>query len=62
MFADKTYQPPKTQTCPINKIMKKLNEDEKDKTRLKLDEKDIFVGKDSKKEPTKKSKKKRKKN
>ncbi len=60
MFADKTYQPPKTKTCPVNKIMKKLNEDEKDKTRLKLDEKDIFEGKE-KKEPSKKSKKKRKK-
>ena len=44
MFADKTYNLPKTRSCPVNKIMKKLNDDYKDSSRLKLKEKDIFDG------------------
>ena len=44
MFADQTFNPPKTSTCPVNKMMKKINDDYKDSTRLKLKEKDIFEG------------------
>ena len=44
MFADQTYKPPKTTTCPVNKLMKKINQDHQDSTRLKLKEKDIFEG------------------
>ena len=59
-----TQKKPKTkeELCPINKIMKKINKDHMDKTRLKLDEKDIFEGDlptDTKKKA--KSKKKKKK-
>lgn len=39
----------KLKTCPVNKAMTKINEDHKDKTRLKLDEKDIFQPKTNKK-------------
>jgi hypothetical protein len=44
MFADQTFNLPKTATCPVNKMMKKINDDYKDSTRLKLKEKDIFEG------------------
>lgn len=63
MFADQTYNPPKSKTCPINKLMKVLNDNYKDSTRLKLKEKDIFEGAESLKsvkgEKNKKNKKKK---
>ena len=42
MIKNKPLCLPRNETCPINKIMKKLNDDEKDSSRLKLNEKDIF--------------------
>jgi len=42
MFKTDAEIPPKWKTCPVNKLMKKINEDHKDKSRLKLDEKYIF--------------------
>ena len=44
MFSPKLYNPPKTATCPVNKMMQKINLDHQDSTRLKLKEKDIFEG------------------
>ena len=44
MFSPKLYNPPKTTTCPVNKMMQKINLDHQDSTRLKLKEKDIFEG------------------
>ena len=44
MFQDQTFNLPKTSTCPVNKLMKKINLDHKDSSRLKLKEKDIFEG------------------
>lgn len=35
----------KLENCPVNKMMTKINEDHMDKSRLKLDEKDIFESK-----------------
>ena len=54
----------KSDTCPVNKAMTKINEDHMDKTRLKLDEKDIFESgkKESCCERIKKKFKKKKKN
>jgi len=45
----------KNKSCPVTKILNKIEKDIKDKTHLKLKEHDIFVGK----EPVKKKRKKR---
>ncbi len=42
MFKNSESAKPKTETCPVNKMMQKLNEDHKDSTRLKIDEASIF--------------------
>ena len=42
MFKNSESAKPKTETCPVNKMMKKLNDDHKDSTRLKIDEASIF--------------------
>ena len=42
MFKSPKPAKPKTETCPVNKMMKKLNDDHKDSTRLKIDEASIF--------------------
>jgi hypothetical protein len=42
MFKNPSPPLPKTKTCPVNKMMKKLNDDYKDSTRLKIDEASIF--------------------
>tara|TARA_R110000823_G_scaffold277592_2_gene396148 strand:+ start:126 stop:308 length:183 start_codon:yes stop_codon:yes gene_type:complete len=60
MFNTEKPKKTKEQLCPVNKIMFKINEDHKDKSRLKLDEKDIFEGMVQKPEKPKKKKKKKK--
>ena len=42
MFKNPKSAKPKTETCPVNKMMKKLNDDHKDSMRLKIDEASIF--------------------
>ena len=42
MFKNSESAKPKTETCPVNKMMKKLNDDHKDSTRLKIEEASIF--------------------
>jgi hypothetical protein len=59
MFNTQKPKKSKADLCPVNKIMFKINEDHKDKTRLKLDEKDIFEGVVEKPKKKKKSKKKK---
>lgn len=61
MFNTQKPKKSKADLCPVNKIMFKINEDHKDKSRLKLDEKDIFEGIVEKPEKKKKKKKSKKK-
>ncbi len=42
MFKNSESAKPKTETCPVNKMMQKLNNDYKDSTRLKINEASIF--------------------
>jgi len=60
MFKNYESAKPKTETCPVNKMMKKLNDDHKDSTRLKIDEASIFDKKINKtKKKSNKAKKKK---
>jgi hypothetical protein len=43
MYSEKPKKLTKDDTCPITKILRKIHLDKIDKSRVKLDEKDIFV-------------------